>query len=467
MQQPKGMFPGKVIGTASAVAILLLTGFSARTATEPGKFIWISDLHFNPTASASLTDTLAEASVGDWQKILDSSAGRGSKFGEDTDWPLFASALAQIRRVSPHAQFTVVTGDVFVHHFRERFEKAASKHDDDAFRNFAVKTFQFVMAELGTLAPGSPVLFTLGNNDSACGDYELQPQGAFLKDTNTAVTKMLGPLADEKSEMDWPASGSYSVRHPALKNYRVISLNSVYFSPRYRNACATAGESDPAKYEMDWLANKLADASTHHEKVWLLFHIAPGIDGYSTSHPKGGGEKKIAPMWKPDYTAQFEKLLAQYHDTVMISLAGHEHMDDFRLVDHSLVLLTPALSPNVGQNPAFRVVSYQSNGALRDATTYYLSNLSDFDNGEKPDWKPEYSFDKTWAVNHLDFQNFNNLFHKVELEHELRARWATLYGVSQPGAGGITNATFPWLFCAAGSVSETNYNACVNRLQAQ
>jgi sphingomyelin phosphodiesterase acid-like 3 len=278
---------------------------------------------------------------------------------------------------------------------------------------------------------------------------------------------MLGPLADQASETDWLASGSYSVPHPVLKQYRVISLNTVYFSPKYRNACATADSGDAAKNEMDWFASKLAEAKAHGEKVWLLFHIAPGIDGYATSHPKGAGEKKIVPMWKPEYTAEFQRLLQQYRDSITISLAGHEHMDDFRLIDHSLVLLAPGLSPLVGQSPAFRVVGYQRSGELTDATTYYLSNLGDFDGGQKPLWQEEYSFEQNWSMPHLDFPSFDKLFRRVEVDSEMRAQWMALYGVSHPEGGAITPKTFPWLFCAAGNVSEINYDACLRRLQPQ
>jgi hypothetical protein len=41
--------------------------------------------------------------------------------------------------------------------------------------------------QLAMIAPGKPVLVTLVNTDSDCGDYELQPHGAFLKDTSASI----------------------------------------------------------------------------------------------------------------------------------------------------------------------------------------------------------------------------------------------------------------------------------------
>ncbi len=455
--------------TLAMACLLVLHAFAAPPPQSANQFIWISDVHFDPTANAGLTDALAAASVGDWARILDSAQGQqASKFGHDTDWPLLSAALADIRQTAPHAQFTVVTGDVFVHDLRSKFNATATRHDDQAFEEFAAKTFQFVAAQLQSLTPGKPVLFTLGNNDGDCGDYDLHPSGDFLKNTSAAVQAMLGPVADETSARDWSAAGTYNVQHPVLKKHRIISLSSVYFSPKYKDSCAPAGATagDPAKDELTWLATQLSNAKAHNEKVWLIFHIAPGIDGYATSHPRGGGTAKpVVPMWKTKYTAVFEKLLAQYHDTVTVSLAGHEHMDDFRLIGHSLVLLAPGISPLVGQNPAFRLVSYKHNGELADASTYYLSNLDVFDNAQKPNWEAEYSFDQKWGMKLLDFQSFTKLFHQIESSPDMQSQWMTFYGVSHPQGNTITKETFPWLFCAAGNVTEEPFEGCVSGIQ--
>ena len=64
-------------------------------------------------------------------------------------------------------------------------------------------------------------------------------------------------------------------------------------------------------------------------------------------------------------------------------------MDDFRLLTSSLVLLAPGLSPVVGQNPAFRIVSLNRKGELADEDTYYLSNLDEAVNGSQAKWKLE------------------------------------------------------------------------------
>jgi hypothetical protein len=216
---------------------------------------------------------------------------------------------------------------------------------------------------------------------------------------------------------------------------------------------------------MRWLGSELAKARDHKEKVWLLFHIPPGVDGYATSHSKKSGQEKTAFMWEPVYTEEFQDLLTQYQGTVAMSLAGHDHMDDFRLMTNSLVLMTPALSPVFKQNPAFRVVSFQSSGALSDSTTYYLSNLDDVLNGIAPEWKVEYRFASTWGFSQLDFKNFLKLYSEIGAKSAVRDRWSTLYSVSHPQAKEITSQTFPELSCASGHSTKAAFENCVERIR--
>jgi hypothetical protein len=441
---------------------ILLLACSAPLCSQQNRneFLWISDVHFDPTPYVGLTDALIKTPVDQWTAVLPPSP-----FGQDTRWPLFASALSGMRKTAPGAQFVLLTGDVLVHDLREKFDQTATTHGDAAFEQFVKHTFEFVASQLQSPAPGKPVLYTLGNNDDVCGDYKLQPHGPFLRDTADTVLRLLGPLAEAETQADWMALGSYNVRHPVLKGVRLIAVNSIFFSAKYRNACGSDSSENPGDEEMTWLASKLAEAKSHGEKVWLFYHIAPGIDGYATAHPHGGGqEKAIVEMWKREYTDRFEKLLEEYRDTVVANLAGHEHMDDFRLIDHSVVLLAPALSPNVNQNPAFRTVTFTNDAQLHDATTYYLSNLTSM-GLSNAEWKSEYSFGQRWNMKRLDYRSFETLFHEVESNNVERAAWTLLYGVSRPAGNAITPETFPYLYCAAGNVDDAPFQSCVQRVR--
>jgi hypothetical protein len=424
--------------------------FFLLAATLP--FLWLSDIHFNPMADPALVDKLAGAEPAQWASILDTSSSGFAPYGQDTNWPLFHSAIAESKKVQPDIAFTMVTGDLLAHHFREQFNRCAAVHSDAAFREFERKTVEFVARELKQMAPAAPVVVTLGNNDSDCGDYLLEPRGPFLQDTRAIVAKLAQVSNDSAFAKSWTASGSYSMPHPTLVHYQIIVINSVLFSARYRNSCGhDAG--DPGSDLLKWLRATLGEAERQRKKVWLVYHIPPGIDGYATSH-----SKTIVPFWTTSYSDEFHELVARYAKTIVASFAGHTHLDDFRLVglpqsEKSLVLMEPALSPNIGQNPAFRIVNFKSSGPLVDESTYFLV---------KPGWKVEYSFDREWALRRPDISNYEKLYHRIEQSPETRERWTRFYSVSHPEGGTVTPANFRAFYCASGNSTIAGYRACVS-----
>jgi sphingomyelin phosphodiesterase acid-like 3 len=142
---------------------------------------------------------------------------------------------------------------------------------------------------------------------------------------------------------------------------RIIFANTVFFSPRYRNACGSSDDADPGSATLAWVETELAAAARAQERAWLVYHIPPGVDGFATLRT-GSCPDTIVPMWKPTYATLFDALMRRYSNTVVASFAGHTHMDDFRLLADDngyfgFVLVTPALSPIYGQNPAFRAES--------------------------------------------------------------------------------------------------------------
>ena len=100
-----------------------------------------------------------------------------------------------------------------------------------------------------------------------------------------------------------------------------------------------------------WLRSTLADARQQHEKVWLIYHVPPGMDGYASSR-----QAAAVPLWKAVYAQAFDDLTSTYSDVITASFAGHNHVDDFRLVGspashETLVMIAPALSPSSSKIP--------------------------------------------------------------------------------------------------------------------
>ena len=391
-----------------------------------------------------------------WEAILNESSTPFSGYGQDTNWPLFSSTLAGIKAVQPHAAFSIVTGDLLAHHFREQFDHSAQVHDDAAYRAFVSKTIEFIALQLKQVSAGTPVLVTLGNNDEECGDYMLQPHGQFLSDTQGIIFD-LAQAGDEGSfGKSWLATGSYNVKHPTLRHNRVLVINTVLFSTKYQDRCDNSAE-DPGKDLLAWLGAALADAKKHHEKVWMIYHIPPGIDGWASAN-------RGAPVlfWKAAYAQEFGNLVAKYSDVITASFAGHIHVDDFRLIGNTFVMIAPAVSPNIKTNPAFRLVELAPDGRLTDQSTYYLNNLAAAGGAVKADWELEYSFDQVWGLQGLDVADYGKLYRQIEESSETRDQWTRFFSTSQLKDGPITAANFRAYYCASGNTSAAAYQSCLS-----
>jgi hypothetical protein len=227
---------------------------------------------------------------------------------------------------------------------------------------------------------------------------------------------------------------------------------------------------------LKWLQSNLAAARQANQRVWLMFHIPPGIDGYATTHkfagqPETGASSagtscadSIVPMWVPTWTEQFDRLLDSYHDVVLAGFAGHTHMDDFRLinsagVNRAFVLIDPAISPIFDQNPAFRIVSFRSDGSLADQSTYYLTNLRQASSKVRGRWKKEYTFTRKWRQPRLDLSSLGAVYNQIWATAESRERWLKLYEVSSSAAH-VPADSVRGLYCAIGALDPAAYKSC-------
>ena len=219
---------------------------------------------------------------------------------------------------------------------------------------------------------------------------------------------------------------------------------------------------------LTWLESQLAKAEQSHEKVWLMFHVPPGIDGWATTHRKDGTTmscaSSIVPMWVPEWTERFEGVLARYQDTVLASFAGHTHADDFRVMGaHSakpqFVLIDSAISPIYDQNPGFRIVDFRSDGTLADQTVYYLTNLKQAGGKSPGHWKQEYRFSQRWRVPQLDGPSVVKIYDEIASRDKARSQWWRFYMVSSSAAS-ISARDVKGLSCAIEGLTPEGYESC-------
>ncbi len=463
--------------------VVLVAAMVAPSVAQPGrassKFLLVSDIHFNPMADVTLVAELAAADPSQWEPILQRTTPSGfSQYGEDTNWWLLQSALDQMRKTLPHPAFVMYTGDLLAHNFPKTYRD--STHDDDRehYRAFVLKTVEFLAFEFRKRFPDTKIFLTPGNNDEDCGNYTLQAGGTFLSDTASVARDLA--QAEESFLGEWKALGSYNVPHPTIPGARILSLNTVFFSNNYHSTsfsqdCA-AVSSNAATDLMRWLESNLTEAKEANETVWLMFHIPPGIDGYTTTQRQAAASEAtaasaniscadtIVPMWVPAWTEQFDSLLGKFQGTVTASFAGHTHNDDFRLVNaaganKAFVLVDPAVSPVYDQNPAFRIVTFDRDGLPADQSTYYLTNLRRASSKVRGRWKKEYTFSREWGKRRLDLASMGAIYSQIQTTETARDRWLKLYNVSSSAAIVPTDAV-RGLYCATGELSLAAYEKC-------
>jgi sphingomyelin phosphodiesterase acid-like 3 len=464
---------------------LLSAAFCARSVaaqtssrTPPNRFLILSDLHFNPMADASLVAQLDAADPPQWAGILERSKSTAfSQYGQDTNWWLLQSALEQARKTIPRPAFIIVDGDSLAHHFPQMYQNITHEEDREHYRKFVFKTMQFLALELGKRYPNTRIFLTPGNNDDECGNYSIEAGGRFLHDTADLVRNLA--RGDDQMRASWGSLGSFEVAHPTLRGVRIISLNSVFFSEKYQaeqfsDNCAVVPSAGPAE-GFAWLEARLNQAQAAHQKVWLMVHIPPGIDGFSTVAQyqtlvkKKPAEERlctsaIVPMWTPEWTARFDNLLEKYRGTVIVTLAGHTHTDDFRVIDSSssdppYVLISPAISPIYNQNPAFRTATYAKDGSLLDASVYYLTNLTYASKTTPGDWQLEYTFSRQWKMSRINGANLAALYIRINGDESIRNEWLKLYNTSSSAAY-LPAGSAPGLSCAIEGLDAASYGSC-------
>lgn len=434
-----------------------------------GSVISLSDIHFNPFYDASLINSLIQSDHKKWKAIFSSSSIRGyGDHSADTNFNLLLSALSYARKSAPHPDFIIVSGDFLAHDFQQTYASMSGSKDTTAVDSFIDKTIAFLALMIDEHFPTTPVYAALGNNDSYCGDYKLQPSGQFLVKTAQALKRLFRSRSNTDSFLEtFPTSGSYSVIAPKNKNHRIIVLNTVFFSSKYENACGNP-QANPAQDEIKWMQAQLQDASEKKQKVWLLYHIPPGIDVYSSTHSKSESEnQQPVTFLNASYNQQFIDLVSQYYSIIIGSFAGHIHMDSFELVCQaidkravSFVHITPAISPLFGNNPGFKILKYNRDSAsVIDYETHYL-NLGQATAGSKARerWAKEYNFGKVYGQPTFNALSLQAIYQLMLINYnEYMANYTKYYNVGNTASPPFNESNWPAYWSGIGYLTPSQF----------
>lgn len=430
-----------------------------------GRFLVISDLHFDPYLGLSREQfgALLIAPFSEWPQRL--SGQPAPHYGSDSPFSLIQGCLDDARKRLSDPDFILLPGDFLAHSWSTKYDRLAPRprsQDPAAYRAFTGQVMRFLTMRVGQAFPRTPVFSVLGNDDSECGDYQVTPVSPFL----AMLSDVWAPLVFQSDNPESGAAsrrefsetvsrgGYYSVRLPALSKHRLVVLNTVFCAPQYRNACGDP-TATPAHDQFRWLDKVLSAAERQGERVWLLMHLPPGIDGFATHQASGVAQ----PLWRPELTDWFLQIVRRHEKTIQLVIAGHTHRDDFRVIqlDGRPVLLTkivPAVSPVYGNNPGYQIFHYdRPGGAVQDYLTLSLPLAPPPD---VPAWKVEYQFMPAYGSFRLDPASIAQLGAEVSRGGPARKRYRQYYSVEgepNPVADSI-------LGCAILNVTVQGFTEC-------
>lgn len=390
------------------LALIVVALLAAMAPAEAAPWLFVADVHYDPAAQ---TKTPA-------------------RYGKDTNRPLLDSALRAMQAADPDPPVVLIAGDFLPHHFDWRRGPA---------------TMSYLAQRFKRAFPHAQFIITLGNEDSPCGDYGVPASSAFLRQ----VARAWEPLVNRNGaapdfERTFPRDGSYTAR-VAAAHLTVTVIDDVFWSALY-HACAPSS-GNGANETLGDLRRDLRENGTH----WVLLHIPPGIDAFSTAHLTH--RLVDVPFLRPGARSNFEQLVDDPADHVGAVIAGHTHKFAYRILGtpgHPIpALLLPSVSPVLGNAPGFAVADVDAQATISDFRTYAFDGETWFASGGFP----------ALGVRTVDGAALVGLQARLAQDPALRATFDRLYGGGAHSE--ITEGNWRVYWCAATAFSATNFRRCL------
>ncbi len=453
--------------------LIILAAGCGNDSSEPSSesklpLVIISDVHFTPFYDTTIFDDLFNAPVEDWVHIFENSSVTDlSSWGQETNYPLLKQTLEAAGQSGRTGQAVIFLGDILAHKFPETFFQLYGEEDHEALRSFVYKSVVFFAAQVRERLGNVPVMFTLGNNDSYAGDYLLVSGGAFLADTAEPFynTLLLGQ-ADWETYFSTYSTGGYFVAEPPDAKVLFVCLNSVLFSNHRSEECTDDADNVPGA-QLDWLEQVLEKAREDGKKVFLVTHIPTGMSIYSTVKTYMDASGKISDadvFWKESCQSRFLDICREYASVIEAIFNGHTHMDEYRLIldrdgdAYKAAIVAPAISPQYGNNPAFKVLTLRG----EDWKPLDYRSISCDLNLSSPDFSTYYVFSEAYATKEPLEESLVDLFPKLPINESDRQYYTRFYYSGHDDANIIDDRTWPAYWCGIGNMDKATYMECVN-----
>ncbi|KAL0212809.1 hypothetical protein RCL1_006435 [Eukaryota sp. TZLM3-RCL] len=372
----------------SISSLLLVLSVLSLCLGKESYFLLLSDIHYDP----HYVELSAGGETGDWcRKHLPVPESSRAIFGRNECNPgmkLVESTITTIKTATPSPSFILLAGDLASHALYTEEEVISVIND--------------VTSLIASSFPNVPIYSTIGNNDLFPSYQSIDLQ---------ALAKVWGPHFQSKEAFEqFSQTGYYKADIPGTQ-MTLISINSVLYSPSHKNALSyfsaeNSGSTPDPLNQFEWLKNQLILTHKQNRAVLLLTHIPPG-----------NNEFRDGVLWQEFFTKKFVQIIELYGKHIIAQFYGHLHADDYRIVtsSHAPGFISASVSPVYANNPAFRVVKFDSEQSnLIDIDTYYMDLFTS--NKEKyPHWYFEYSFKNLYSVPDLSISSLTNLISKISV----------------------------------------------------
>jgi hypothetical protein len=353
--------------------------------------------------------------------------------GSDTNKALLDSLLKAAAAADPDAPVVIVSGDLLAHKFPSG--------------PLAAETIGYLATRFDAAFPHAQFVLALGNNDSACGDYETTPNDAFLR----GVAQSWAPLVNRNGAAPamtetFSRYGAYAATLPRT-NLRVVVADDTFWSKKYDNRCGES-KATPAEALADFRALLGAAPGT---RTWVVMHIPPGIDATKTVLALGLRTRMFLDAVSQESLIDALEVPAA---GVTALIAGHTHRFSYRMIRGEgaraiPVLVAPAVSPIYGNGPSFLTLDVGANGTIGNVAEYSLVDDR---------WRRIGSLGG-FGVTTFDVPHLLALQKRLHSDVSLRNRFLTLYA----GAGFAEPRFTGWqpYWCAAEFITAAAYRSCL------
>jgi len=457
----------------------LIPANAQKSAPRDVQVLLLSDIHLDPFLDPGKVPQLASAPASRWHAILDASASADQEArmailektchtrGRDTSQELFVSTLRQLRTEAAHSRFAVISGDLLAHSFDCKFKATMPGATEAAYRAFTVKTMDYILLQVRAALPGVPVYPVLGNNDSGCGDYQLDPHSAFLAEAAPAFVADLAPNQRSTAKDAFAAFGNYSVALPApFQHMRIVGIDNLFEARKYAGC---NGQPNPAaaQQQLAWLTAQLKAARAHGDKLWIVGHLPPGIDPYSTVFHL----RNVCAGQPPDpflSSSALPNTLAPYAEQIPLAIFAHTHMDEMRLIPGTgkqasiAIKLTPSISPINGNLPSYiRARVDPASGTMVDYTVVASSDT------KGSAWTQAYTFSEAYRQPAYTAATVSHLIAGFEADKSANSPASQTYIHHYYLKGGalLMSLFWPQYSCSLDHMEAEGYRRCVCQAQ--